>query len=75
MDIFCVANIEKFLSSIFARLLSRLGTYSKRTSEAVEVVRKENRASGTLISWEYFVEVYLQERWEKQYGDDAVYGR
>ena len=52
-------------------LLRRLRVLSSRTSEAVEVVRAKQRFSGALISWEYFTEVYLQDKWERQYEDDG----
>jgi len=70
-DIFCVSNLDRFLHSSFSRLLSYLRLCGSRATEAVEVVANKGRSSGTMISWEYFFEVYLQDRWEEQYGDEV----
>jgi len=73
-DIFSVANMERFLHSRIAKVLFWLRMVGGRASEAVEVVSARRRSSGTGISWEYFVEIYLQDKWEKQHGGEA-YGR
>lgn len=49
-DIFCVANIERFLRSNVGKFLGGLQLFGRRASAAVEVVREERRSSGALVS-------------------------